>query len=59
MKKKTLGRITALGIAALTAVPTFSIVASADVTVSNNVTVTSLWAVPVYATGTTTITGYT
>lgn len=29
MKKKTLGRITALGIAALTAVPTFSIVASA------------------------------
>lgn len=30
MKKKTLGRITALGIAAVTAVPTFSIVASAD-----------------------------
>ena len=35
MNKKNLGRITALGIAALTAVPTFSIVASADLV--NNV----------------------
>lgn len=35
MNKKTLGRITALGIAALTAVPTFSIVASADITIPN------------------------
>lgn len=49
MKKKTLGRIAALSIAAVTAVPTFSIVASADVTVNNNVTVGNLWAVPVYS----------
>ncbi|MBD5141675.1 MAG: hypothetical protein HDT25_09735 [Ruminococcus sp.] len=34
MNKKNLGRITALGIAALTAVPTFSIVASADLSVT-------------------------
>ena len=40
MKKKALGRITALGIAALTAVPAFSIVASAEVTV------TSAWRIP-------------
>ncbi|MDE6131982.1 MAG: hypothetical protein K2G04_01195 [Oscillospiraceae bacterium] len=41
MKKKTFGRIAALSIAALTAVPTFSIVASAEVSV------TSAWRIPV------------
>lgn len=41
MKKKTLGRLAALSIAAVTAVPAFSIVASAEVTVTN------AWRVPI------------
>lgn len=49
MKKKTLGRIAALSIAAVTAVPTFSMVASADIIEGNNIKIEStVWKVEVY-----------
>ncbi|MDE7288834.1 MAG: hypothetical protein K2N71_04930 [Oscillospiraceae bacterium] len=54
MNKKKLGSIAALSLAALTAVPTFSIVASADFSYS----LTSVWQVPTYDTNTGDITGY-
>ncbi len=49
MKKKTLGRIAALSIAAVTAVPTFSMVASADIIEGNTIKIEStVWKVEVY-----------
>lgn len=54
MNKKKLGGIAALSLAAITAVPTFSIVASADFSYS----LTSVWQVPTYNTTTGEVTGY-